>query len=169
MNAFRNLAGQKFGYLTVIERVPPAKGKTTSWVCRCDCGSEKVCLVQMGSLVAGLTVSCGCHRKRLTKSINTKHGFRGAKPERTYVSWQSMKDRCTNPNLPKWKNHGGRGVTFCARWEKFECFLEDMGIRPEGMSLDRINNDGNYEPSNCKWSTPSEQARNRRTRMRSSK
>ena len=86
------------------------------------------------------------------------HGYYGTT---TYKSWDSMKARCRNKNNPK---YGGRGITFCKRWEKFENFLEDMGERPEGTSLDRIDTDGNYEPGNCRWATIEEQNRNRRYR-----
>lgn len=83
----------------------------------------------------------------------------------TYASWSNMKDRCRNPNNISFKNYGGRGINYCVRWEKFANFLEDMGYRPEGLSLDRINNNGNYCKENCKWSTRQEQNNNKRTRL----
>lgn len=98
----------------------------------------------------------------------TKHGHNkrvGGKgsPSKIYRVWRNMLNRCHNPNVPAYKNYGGRGITVCESWEKFENFLADMGEQPVGKTLDRINNDGNYEPGNCRWATPAEQIRNRRT------
>ena len=95
---------------------------------------------------------------------NTKHGhsFRNGKPSPTYNSWHKMKQRCLNPNCLEYKNYGGRDIKVCERWMDFENFLEDMGERPEGLTLDRINNDGDYEPGNCRWATWKEQNQNRR-------
>lgn len=100
-------------------------------------------------------------------AINKRHGHnsrKGTGRSRTYVSWEQMWQRCTNPKNTSWKNYGGRDISICWQWRDFAAFLDDMGERPEGKTLDRINRDGNYEPGNCRWATPSEQARNRRPR-----
>jgi hypothetical protein len=102
--------------------------------------------------------------------INTRHGHgRDGKRTPTYLSWQNMRQRCHNPNTPRWDHYGGRGITVCARWDSFENFLSDMGERPEGTSIDRINNDGNYEPGNCRWATSAEQMSNRSKKYRKRK
>lgn len=118
---------------------------------------------------------CSCGRKRVTSLTNlrqskqcrfcyyaSKGGSLQSKFCYTYKSWEGMRLRCSNKNRRKYKDYGGRGIKICERWDKFENFLEDMGARPYGRCLDRINNDGNYEPSNCRWATPSESASNRR-------
>jgi hypothetical protein len=144
--------GRRFGRLLVKDR-DGYVGREAAWACTCDCGRLKT--ISGASLRDGSVQSCGC----LRKDKPTTHGMKGTP---TYVSWCSMIQRCTNPNRPRFADHGGRGIKIYGSWLRFEAFLADMGERPEGKTLDRIDNDGDYEPDNCKWSTPTEQARNRR-------
>lgn len=152
----KDITGQKIGRLTVIEDTGKRNETNVVWKCQCDCGN----FIETSSRNLGRnTFSCGC----LQKERVTKHGNRTRKnTSSTYNSWHSMKNRCLNPKTPNYKEYGGRGIMVCERWIVFENFLADMGERPEGKTLDRIHNDGHYEPSNCKWSTPKEQANNRR-------
>jgi hypothetical protein len=136
------------------------------WLCRCDCGIER--FFEGSKLKRGRTCSCGCAARAalLAPARLPRYGAGIEKDpaiKRTYSSWSSMKDRCTNPKNVGWHNYGGRGITVCARWLKdFGVFLSDMGLRPEGLTLGRIDNSGNYEPKNCSWQTRMEQANNTR-------
>ncbi len=152
------LTGRRFGRLVVLERAGSTHGKAT-WRCRCDCGDETV--TRGTYLRNGRTASCGCLNIERTRDANTKHGGRYL-PE--YYVWAAMKSRCGNPKVKLWHRYGGRGVTVCDRWrESFEAFMEDMGPRPSsGHSIDRIDNDGDYEPDNCRWATRAVQARTSR-------
>lgn len=157
----KNLSGLVFGLLTVIEEVHTSENKAIrpshrKWVCRCACG--KYSSVSSASLGHGKTKSCGCLR---LKGREPRHGDTNS---HEYEVWSQMKRRCLNPKNPAYKNYGGRGITVCERWlNSYENFIADMGRRPSDLhSIDRINNDGNYEPSNCKWSTRLEQCANKR-------
>jgi hypothetical protein len=156
-----DLAGQRFGRLKVIsENGRAPKSGAVLWLCRCDCGNTTV--VTGGNLRSKITKSCGCYKKeREVENFKTHGGT--YKPE--YSPWKAMRKRCSNKNDIHYHLYGGRGIRVCSRWDNFENFLEDMGPRPSKKhSIDRINPNGNYEPSNCRWATPTVQARNKRKR-----
>ena len=151
-----NLSGKVFNRLTAIKQ-DASKTRRVYWRCQCICGSEVS--VPACDLKSGHTKSCGCANRESRVSSNTKHGYNRSP---TYVVWSNMLARCSNPKRPDYKNYGGRGILVCDQWKIFANFLADMGQKPEGLTLDRIDNDGNYEPNNCRWATVSEQRRNQR-------
>lgn len=157
-----DLLGQRFGRLTVIaESDERTSWGSMKWVCKCDCGTIKT--IDAQALKKGYTTSCGCyHKEELTKRA-TKHGHsRVRRVSPTYHSWAQMFTRCYNKNDPAYKYYGARGIKVCDSWHKFENFLKDMGERPEGKSIDRIDFNGDYEPGNCRWITQKEQTNNTR-------
>ena len=145
----RDRTGEIHGKLTVLHRLG-SRNRSVEWLCMCECGEV---VVKLSSHLNG-NCSCGCGR---VKHGHAKDGFTP-----TYTSWDSMKARCSRESHPNYMNYGGRGIDYCDEWEDFAQFLADMGERPEGKTLDRIDNDKGYSPSNCRWSTPEEQQLNRR-------
>lgn len=158
MGAFKDLTGKRFGRLTVVSRAP-TRNKGTYWNCLCDCGNTKI--INSGKLTSGNTRSCRCLDTEMTVKRSTRHGLSHSSPE--YIIWKTMRQRCNNPNSSSYSDYGARGIKICERWNDFVLFLEDMGKRPNSLhSIERVNNNGNYEPSNCVWATQLAQANNKR-------
>ena len=156
--------GDRFGLLAAIELGPYLyRTKQRTWKCHCDCGREIV--VRQDCLRSGNTASCGCQRKEhAAEAVRRRCTTHGQSKIAEYFVWKTMKARCLNPHNSEFKNYGGRGIQVCDRWQNsFAAFIQDMGARPSlAHSIDRVNNDGNYEPGNCRWAIGREQARNTR-------
>lgn len=154
------LVGKKFGRLQVVSFAGTSKS-AARWNCTCECGTKRV--VAGKYLRKGLTRSCGCLKREIVRTQSITHGMSKTK---TYMSWNSMIMRCTNPNQESYKKYGAIGVSVCARWmESFAHFLEDMGERPTGKTLDRKNPFKGYAPDNCCWSTPKRQSVNQKRNL----
>lgn len=149
-----DLLGQRFWRLVVIGRFKEDSPSVAKWVCKCDCGNTTI--AQSKALRDGRHRSCGC----LQKETATKHGQEGSL---TYTVWAQMKARCLNKRHKSYGNYGARGIAVCDRWMSFENFLADMGEKPDGLSLDRKDNDLGYFKGNCRWADNVEQGNNRRT------
>jgi len=157
-----DLTGQQFGRLAVVKRVENNKHKQSQWLCQCECGNMTT--VNICHLKSGNTKSCGCLQKERVREVHLKHSHACKnKKSRIYYIWISMINRCNNSNNKYYKSYGGRGIRVCEAWLRFENFLADMGEKPNSMSLDRVDNNGNYGPENCRWSTNKEQQRNTRS------
>ena len=152
----QDLTGQRFGAWTVVSNNGQNANRQTTYLCECDCGTRRVVVAQ--AIREGKSKSCGCQKAAAIAKAKTKHGRAGS---RAYQTWWDMVRRCTNPRCANWLNYGGRGIKVCDAWLKFENWNADMGDPPPNLSLERIDNDGNYERGNCKWATISEQNKNK--------
>lgn len=152
-----DLTGFRFGALVAL-RLGPKQRKTSGawWLCACDCGTQKS--LPASDLVAGKISSCGCQHRQRIGAASVTHGL---SKSRTYSLWQAMRNRCNRLN----QDYSARGITYDKRWDVFENFLADMGEAPDGMSLDRVNVNGNYEKANCRWATKEQQANNTRANV----
>lgn len=169
MPKFINLTNKQFGRWTVLRQGPTSSSGRLLWECRCECGTEK--LVEGSTLRYGNSQSCGCLRRELGIELgkaSRKHGEgMNGKETPEYRAWTNMLSRCRNPGHQMWRNYGGRGISVCDRWLDYANFLADMGRRPgREFSLDRIDNEGNYCPENCRWATWEQQNNNRRPSRR---
>jgi hypothetical protein len=152
----KDMVGRMYGRLTVVRREGNDSSGGTRWLCVCSCGKNTI--VSYGNLEVGGTRSCGCLFREVAGQQSYIHGHSQRKNRSpTYSSWVSMMARCNIPSATGYERYGARGISVCQRWHKFENFLADMGERPDGLSIDRIDGSGNYEPVNCRWATWTEQ------------
>lgn len=167
MGTFQDLTGQTFNRLTVVGLAGARSGsrRKPMWNCLCVCGQRVIVIGD--NLRSRCTKSCGCLDRDVMATRSLTHGeSRGGRtPE--YQTWKQIKQRCLNPNNPKFKDYGARGITVCSEWRAdYTRFLRDMGRRPKGCSIERLNNDGDYSPGNCVWAMPQQQSHNKRSTLR---
>lgn len=157
-----DITGVKFGRLTAVEHVGKGSGRSRNhfWRCQCECGA--MVTVNGSCLRRGVTKSCGCLQKHIAKAAGDRTRTHGMTGTSTYNVWVGMVQRCHNANSKDYDRYGGRGIFVCDEWQTFSNFLADMGERPEGKSLDRIDNDKGYSPQNCRWADAKSQQRNKR-------
>lgn len=155
------LTGKRFGSRVVIRESGRSPAGRVLWLVRCDCGNEQV----LGSGFRNSPTCKKCENKRFTEQAKQLRPSVQQEYKSTYRSWIAARNRCNNPSHHAYDRYGGRGIKFCERWDDFMLFLKDMGERPDGMSLDRIDNDGNYEPGNCRWATRGQQGSNKRNNV----
>ena len=164
----KDISNQKFGRLTAIRATDQRKNGSVVWLCKCECGNE--CFANSNNLVRGTKKSCGCYRSEVASAMAKTGDNRrthGMKRTKIYSVWQMIKYRCNNPHYHQWKDYGGRGISICDEWANdFQVFYDYVSKLPHfgdaGCSIDRINNNGNYEPNNIRWATKIEQNRNGR-------
>ena len=161
MALFKDLTGKRFNHLLVISEAGRTANGNVKWLCKCDCGNDTI--VASGNLKNSNTTSCGCNssKHRLSK-MSITHGQTIGGNTTEYIIWLRMKERCLKPKCPEYKYYGARGIKICDEWMDFSTFLRDMGFRPNGLTLERNENNGNYEKSNCRWASRKDQSRNKR-------